>query len=112
MFCTYFAAFCIIFISQIFAVDGSGQLEVISFASMYANREKSAICYIVLQDVRDVSLASGDSNNKTCEHPWRNRSGEFNSSCEFVKMECSDIAALVDYLSFIVCDYPRYKVSY
>ncbi|XP_062507506.1 uncharacterized protein LOC134183932 [Corticium candelabrum] len=87
MFCTYFAAFCIIFISQIFAVDGSGQLE----------------------DVRDVSLASGDSNNKTCEHPWRNRSGEFNSSCEFVKMECSDIAALVDYLSFIVCDYPRYK---
>ena len=66
-----------------------------------------------------VLYSSNSSNNASakCEHPWKNHTGaghgnvSYISSCQFVLDYCGDIAALADYLRFIVCYFPSYKVA-
>jgi hypothetical protein len=61
-----------------------------------------------------IALYSNSSSTVKCEHPWNNHSVvvhgniSFITSCQFVLDYCSSVAALADYLRFIVC-YSSYK---
>lgn len=48
---------------------------------------------------------NGDVDNANCSHPLHQ-----NNSCQFVKDNCGDDVALIDYLAFIACDLPHVKV--
>lgn len=49
---------------------------------------------------------SNDQDNANCTHPLHHG----NESCQFVKENCDDDVALINYLGFIACDLPHVKV--
>lgn len=105
MFSTGFTVLCILFATG-GCLAGRGEFSTNATFSFDYHERVGA-----LQDVLNSPLVSGNSSNDTkCEHPWRNRTGLYNSSCQFVRDNCGDIAVLADYLAFIICDFPSYKV--
>ncbi len=51
----------------------------------------------------------GDSDQDNCTDPRGSHEG-YNNSCDFVLDQCSDEAALVNYLSFVLCNLANVKV--